>query len=357
MLYVGCQTTVIPQDLKKGLYILASSFASIDLKKIVIPANLGRLYEGAFESAKIDTIVLKMKTPIEYKHRYFAPSSGSTKLADCIVIVPYGTKDAYVQNGWVGEGDEGTQVVKKVIEAAPELKAVIVPADGQYIKVFTGEDNILGFDDKTFTCGMEKGGTYKIGIGKKPVSENHLYINGVEQTEYVVDEYGYLVYTVTNVTEDMLIEAKYAYTEWYVPICTTPGGKTTIYYTSKTDGEEHWVNKEPTEPSIFELYHIEPNTDIRFILKPQEGYRLFLVFCGSEREIGAEEGKEVKPLEDGSYEFTLPAYQITTDKTTPVIIYQKIGEDVPDIPGDLNGDGKVTVADITIMVNIILGRQ
>ena len=350
MLYVGCQTTVIPQDLKKGLYILESSFASIDLKKIVIPANLGRLYDGAFESAKIDTIVLKMKTPIEYKHRYFAPSSGSTKLADCIVIVPYGTKDAYVQNGWVGEGDEGTQVVKRVIEAAPELNAVIVPADGQYIKVFTGEDNILGFKNETFTCGMEKGGTYKIGIGKKPVSENHLYINGVKQTEYVDNEDGYLTYTVTNVTEDMLIEAKYADTEWFVPICTTPGGKTTIYY-HKTDGSEPSIYTDPTEPSIFELYHIEPNTDIRFVIKPHEGYRLFLVFCGWERLIGADEEKEVKPLEDGSYEFTLPAYQITTGETTPVIIYQKIGEDVN---YDLNGDGTVNVTDLTLLVNYIL---
>ena len=173
----------------------------------------------------------------------------------------------------------------------------------------------------------------------------------MKQTEFVDNGDGYLTYTVTNVTEDMLIEAKYADTEWFVPICTTPGGKTTIYYTSKTDGEEHWVNKEPTEPSIFELYHIEPNTDIRFILKPQEGYRLFLVYCGWEREIGAEEDREVKPLEDGSYEFTLPAYQITTDKTTPIIIYQKIGEDVN---YDLNGDGTVNVVDLTKLVDYIL---
>ncbi|MBR5655554.1 MAG: leucine-rich repeat protein [Prevotella sp.] len=352
MLYVGCQTTVIPQDLKKGLYILESSFASIDLKKIVIPANLGRLYDGAFESAKIDTIVLKMKTPIEYKHRYFAPSSGSTKLADCIVIVPYGTKDAYVQNGWVGEGDEGTQVVKKVIEAAPELNAVIVPADGQYIKVFTDEDddNYLAYGNETFTCGMEKGGTYKIGVGYKSVSENNLYINGVKQTEFVDNGDGYLTYTVTNVTEDMLIEAKYADTEWNIPICATLGGITSVYY-QKTDGMEHSLSYNTSETTIFELREVKPGEPIRFLIEPSEGYELFMVFCGWERSIGAEVGDEVKPLEDGSYEFTLPAYQITTDKTTPIIIYKKIGEDVN---YDLNGDGTVNVVDLTKLVDYIL---
>ena len=59
----------------------------------------------------------------------------------------------------------------------------------------------------------------------------------------------------------------------------------------------------------------------------------------------------MKPLEDGSYEFTLPAYQITTGETTPVIIYQKIGEDVN---YDLNGDGTVNVTDLTLLVNYIL---
>ena len=354
VLLAGCKTTRIPEGVTK---ISSSCFYyQKTLTSIEIPSTVTQVGACAFYCCSgLSQVVSKALVPpaIETEgtnHSFYGIGNS------CTLTVPYGTRDAYIEAGW-------TETVFKggVIEAAPEpgdiLKAVVVPADGQFIKVFTGEDNNIGFDNKTFTCEMQKGGTYKIGIGNKPASEDHLFINGVEQTEYVVDENGYLVYTVTNVTEDMLIEAKYAYTEWYVPICTTPGGKTTIYYTSKTDGEEHWVNKEPTEPSIFELYHIEPNTDIRFILKPQEGYRLFLVFCGWEREIGAEEGKEVKPLEDGSYEFTLPAYQITTDKTTPIIIYQKIGEDVPDIPGDLNGDGKVTVADITIMVNIILGRQ
>ena len=349
---VGCQSTILPKNAQTETINLGmTSFNGLGLKKFVIPEHFGSFYQFALAENDLDSLIIKKKEAFDYNPIHYSFSSEPAQnMLNTVVVVPYGTKDAYVAKGWVGEGDEGTQVVKKVIEAAPELNAVIVPADGQYIKVFTGEDNILGFKNETFTCGMEKGGTYKIGIGKKPVSENHLYINGVKQTEYVDNEDGYLTYTVTNVTEDMLIEAKYADTEWFVPICTTPGGKTTIYY-HKTDGSEPSIYTDPTEPSIFELYHIEPNTDIRFVIKPHEGYRLFLVFCGWERLIGADEEKEVKPLEDGSYEFTLPAYQITTGETTPVIIYQKIGEDVN---YDLNGDGTVNVTDLTLLVNYIL---
>ena len=349
---VGCQSTTLPKNAQTETINLGmTSFNGLGLKKFVIPEHFGYFYQYALAGNDLDSLIIKKKEAFSYTPNHYSFSSDSApNMLNTVVVVPYGTTDAYVAKGWVGEGDEGIQVVKKVIEAAPELNAVIVPADGQYIKVFTGEDNILGFKNETFTCGMEKGGTYKIGIGKKPVSENHLYINGVKQTEYVDNEDGYLTYTVTNVTEDMLIEAKYADTEWFVPICTTPGGKTTIYY-HKTDGSEPSIYTDPTEPSIFELYHIEPNTDIRFVIKPHEGYRLFLVFCGWERLIGADEEKEVKPLEDGSYEFTLPAYQITTGETTPVIIYQKIGEDVN---YDLNGDGTVNVTDLTLLVNYIL---
>lgn len=349
---VGCQSTTLPKNAQTETINLGmTSFNGLGLKKFVIPEHFGYFYQYALAGNDLDSLIIKKKEAFSYSPNYFSFSSASApNMLNTVVVVPYGMKAAYVAKGWIGEGDDGTQVVKQVIEAAPELNAVVVPADGQYIKVFTGDDNNIGFDNKTFTCGMEKGGTYKIGIGKKPVSENHLYINGVKQTEYVDNEDGYLTYTVTNVTEDMLIEAKYADTEWFVPICTTPGGKTTIYY-HKTDGSEPSIYTDPTEPSIFELYHIEPNTDIRFVIKPHEGYRLFLVFCGWERLIGADEEKEVKPLEDGSYEFTLPAHQIITGATTPVIIYQKIGEDVN---YDLNGDGTVNVTDLTLLVNYIL---
>ena len=60
-----------------------------------------------------------MRTPIEY-NRFSFVGSNDTRMLNCVVEVPYGTKEAYVQAGWVGEGDDGTQVVKQVVEAEPE---------------------------------------------------------------------------------------------------------------------------------------------------------------------------------------------------------------------------------------------
>lgn len=345
VLLAGCKTTRIPEGVTK---ISSSCFYyQKTLTSIEIPSTVTQLGNRAFFCCSgLSQVVSKALVPPTIETETFDGIGTS-----CTLTVPYGTRDAYISAGW-------TETVFKggVIEAAPEpgdiLKAVIVPADGQYIKVFTDEDddNYLAYGNETFTCEMQKGGTYKIGVGYKSVSENNLYINGVKQTEFVDNGDGYLTYTVTNVTEDMLIEAKYADTEWFVPICATPGGITSVYY-QKTDGMEHSLSYNTSETTIFELREVKPGEPIRFLIEPKEGYELFMVFCGWERSIGAEVGDEVKPLEDGSYEFTLPAYQITTDKTTPIIIYQKIGEDVN---YDLNGDGTVNVVDLTKLVDYIL---
>ena len=345
VLLAGCKTTRIPEGVTK---ISSSCFYyQKTLTSIEIPSTVTQLGNRAFFCCSgLSQVVSKALVPPTIETETFDGIGTS-----CTLTVPYGTRDAYISAGW-------TETVFKggVIEAAPEpgdiLKAVIVPADGQYIKVFTDEDddNYLAYGNETFTCEMQKGGTYKIGVGYKSVSENNLYINGVKQTEFVDNGDGYLTYTVTNVTEDMLIEAKYADTEWNIPICATLGGITSVYY-QKTDGKDYSLAYNPGETTIFELREVEPGKDVRFLLEPKEGYELLMVYCGWERLIGADEEKEVKPLENGSYEFTLPAYQITTGKTTPVIIYKKIGEDVN---FDINGDGKIDIGDVTKLVNEVL---
>ena len=353
----GCQSTVLPQNAQtKLIHAGQSSFEGMGLKKMVLPENFGWIYQYAFANNTLDSLIIKKKEAFDYKpYNYARSSTSAPNMLNTVVVVPYGTKAAYVAKGWIGEGDEGTQVVKKVIEAAPQpsdiLQAVIIPAEDRYIKIFIDDDNVLGFDNKTFIYEMQKGGTYKIGVSiKSGLAENHLYINGVEQTEYVDNGDGYLTYTVTNVAEDMVIEANYTDKEWFIPICTTPGGKTSVYY-KNTNGEEQGASYDPAELSIFELYGVKAGEDIRFLIEPKEGYQLFMVYYVYERPIGAE--AEVKPLEGGSYEFILPANQITTDKTTPIIIYKKIGEDVN---YDLNGDGTVNVVDLTKLVDYILHK-
>ena len=119
LLCVGCKTTVLPENNSQRLYIGKESFEGLGLTEFVFPANLGKIYDGAFYYNNLEKIVMKMKQPIDYDFRYFV-GANDPRMLNCVVEVPYGTKDAYVQALWVGEGDEGTQVVKQVVEAEPE---------------------------------------------------------------------------------------------------------------------------------------------------------------------------------------------------------------------------------------------
>ena len=265
-LSVGCKTTVFPQEDSQRLYIGRYSFFGLGLKEIVFPANLVKIYDYAFHENNLEKIVMKMRTPIEY-NRFSFVGSNDTRMLNCVVEVPYGTKEAYVKAGWVGEGDDGTQVVKQVVEAEPE-----------------GE-------------------------------------------EYVGEEFT-------------------------LPVCTSRGGFTNVYYT-QSNGDETSISINTSDGTVYEIAEVKPGTDITFLLEPADGFSLGLVYCDYERSVGNSEG-EVTPLEDGRYRFVLRADQIKPGKTMPVFIYQKIGED---INFDLNNDGSIDIGDVTKLVNEVLKQH
>ena len=351
-LSVGCKTTVLPQNDSQRLYIGRYSFFGLGLKEIVFPANLVKIYDYAFHENNLEKIVMKMRTPIEY-NRFSFVGSNDTRMLNCVVEVPYGTKEAYVQAGWVGEGDDGTQVVKQVVEAKPEgdPQAVIVPDQEQFVMVYVDEDHHIGFDNKPFVCQLVKGGTYKIAVSRYWTTKDiHLYVNGKELTEYVDYNDGYFTYTVANVTENLLVEVKYVDREFTLPVCTSRGGFTNVYYT-QSNGDETSISINTSDGTVYEITEVKPGTDITFLLEPADGFSLGLVYCGYERLIGDSEYAEVTPLENGRYRFVLRADQIKPGKTMPVFIYQKIGED---INFDLNNDSKIDIGDVTKLVNEVL---
>ncbi|MBO4486254.1 MAG: dockerin type I repeat-containing protein, partial [Prevotella sp.] len=57
----------------------------------------------------------------------------------------------------------------------------------------------------------------------------------------------------------------------------------------------------------------------------------------------------------GSPRFT--CYQSTSTGTQFPQIYRQVKVEIEDVPGDVNKDGKVTVADVTALVNILLGQD
>ena len=225
---VGCQSTILPKNAQTETINLGmTSFNGLGLKKFVIPEHFGSFYQFALAENDLDSLIIKKKEAFSYSPYYFSFSSQSApNMLNTVVVVPYGMKAAYVAKGWVGEGDDGTQVVKQVVEAEPE-----------------GE-------------------------------------------EYVGEEFT-------------------------LPVCTSRGGFTYVYYT-QSNGDERSISINTSDGTVYD---------------------------------------EVTPLEDGRYRFVLRADQIKPGKTMPVFIYQKIGEDVN---YDLNGDGTVNVTDLTLLVNYIL---
>lgn len=267
---VGCQSTTLPKNAQTQTINLGmTSFNGLGLKKFVIPEYLGFIYQFALAGNDLDSLIIKKKEAFSYSPNYFSFSSESApNMLNTVVVVPYGTKAAYVAKGWVGEGDDGTQVVKQVVEAEPE-----------------GE-------------------------------------------EYVGEEFT-------------------------LPVCTSRGGFTNVYYT-QSNGDETSISINTSDGTVYEIAEVKPGTDITFILEPAYGFSLGLVYCGYERLIGDSEYAEVTPLEDGRYRFVLRADQIKPGKTMPVFIYQKIGED---INFDLNNDSKIDIGDVTKLVNEVLKQS
>jgi len=264
---VGCQSTTLPKNAQtKTINLGMTSFNGLGLKKFVIPEHIGFIYQFALAENDLDSLIIKKKTAFDYSPNYFSFSSQSApNMLNTVVVVPYGMKAAYVAKGWVGEGDDGTQVVKQVVEAEPE-----------------GE-------------------------------------------EYVGEEFT-------------------------LPVCTSRGGFTNVYYT-QSNGDETSISINTSDGTVYEITEVKPGTDITFLLEPADGFSLGLVYCGYERLIGDSEYAEVTPLEDGRYRFVLRADQIKPGKTMPVFIYQKIGED---INFDLNNDSKIDIGDVTKLVNEVL---
>lgn len=177
----------------------------------------------------------------------------------------------------------------------------------------------------------------------------HLYVNGVDRTEDLVDgTNGEKELHLQNVTEDLLIEAKYELKQLAVGVCSSQGGTVKAFYTRMGGTTTNYLT--PSDGGGKLVTEIQPGEDMTFIFQAQEGYELGLVFCHNQRYIGEDPGN-VQLQSDGTYQFVLHADEIVSEKTSVTAIYKKIGTDVN---YDLNNDGKVDVADVTMLVNEVL---
>ena len=95
-LLIGCKNTVIPEGVTT---ISAHAFESIDLEKIVIPASVTTINQQAFRALfKLKSVVAKMETPFTLETSRFHNIS-----KDCVLTVPAGKRQAYIDAGWTTE--------------------------------------------------------------------------------------------------------------------------------------------------------------------------------------------------------------------------------------------------------------
>jgi hypothetical protein len=267
------------------------------------------------------------------------------------LFVPAGTRNVYSRAGWTEDIFKGG-----VVEAAPEddgmLTAALVPSKGWYLELNDGV-SIGESPTKSKVVQFPKGSNLVITPQNLAtgIFDAHLYVNGVDRSSEMVDGTRYKELHLQNVTEDLLIEAKYELKQLAVGICSSPGGTVKANFTRMDDVETNDIT--PSDGGGQLVTEIKPGTDMTFIFTPQQGYELGLVFCHDQRYIGEGTDFDVQLQADGTYQFVLPADQIVSEKTSVIAIYKKTGTDVN---YDVNNDGSVTIADAVLIVDHILNE-
>ena len=93
-LVAGCRTTVIPKDITiLGTWAFGGRWS---LKTVKIPANISVIeYEAFAWAVHLNTVVSEREEPVRIEKNTFESIDKA-----CTLVVPKGTKDAYVAAGW-----------------------------------------------------------------------------------------------------------------------------------------------------------------------------------------------------------------------------------------------------------------
>ncbi len=163
-LIVGCQTTVIPEDVTtigNNAFWGRWSMASIE-----IPANITVIEPNAFSwCISLRTVDARMETPCTLEENTF-----DNIPEDCVLYVPAGTKAAYIAKGWTEDVFKEIKDNSIIDFADANVKALCVEnwdtdGDGELCKaeaavvtelgeVFKGNTDITSFDELQYFTGL-----------------------------------------------------------------------------------------------------------------------------------------------------------------------------------------------------------
>lgn len=113
-LKTGCRNTIIPE----GVTSLFGFVGQYSMTSIEIPASVKSIIANAFLRCRnLTSVVSHIENPVAFGENAFGSIS-----ADCVLTVPYGTRQAYIDAGWTED------IFKGGIVEAPEYDA---NGDGQ----------------------------------------------------------------------------------------------------------------------------------------------------------------------------------------------------------------------------------
>ena len=248
---------------------------------------------------------------------------------------------------------DGTWVVEF---KKPDEVAVVLTPDRNfplYLTNSSGED-VLVASLNTEIGTITKGGNYTIKVRNSNTHnwKTNLRVNGFDRTADLVtssENANEQLLQLTNITESLNVEAFFTPQRSNLSLYTTGGGTTMIEYTDNTTGG---TASRTYSNGDFMNDLITNETDVVFTFTPEQGYKLSKVFAKYDRWIGEGDDYEVKLQADGSYRFLLHSWEFINGEASITVHYEKKGG-----PYDVNNDGTVSIADVTKLVNIILGKE
>ena len=132
----------------------ASAAAPMTLKKLVLPASVDSLCVMAFALPQLDTLVFKGTVPPSIATKVTAtwtqnPWQISTTHANntdttAVVIVPFGTKEAYQYTPWIG--DYFTTIQEDIVEVA-NIAAFNALEDGKAVKLMLTDAKVTAYNN------------------------------------------------------------------------------------------------------------------------------------------------------------------------------------------------------------------
>ncbi len=346
-LIAGCKNTIIPEDVVS--IGVNAFFGNSGLTSIVLPSNITDIGDNAFNScSSLEYVICKMTTPpnIMTKSDVFSGIKNN-----CVLIVPAGKKEAYINAGWTTDIFKGGIVEAK----GDKLIALLVPSNGGMMSLTTSTGAIIyGPNAEAGVLNLNIGGNYVLLVDnpKSYYYDLTLYVNGVDRTSELVLDDGWYKLNLDNVTEDIHAKAVYTKKLSDFAVISSIGGTTQIEYTT-TSGVTRTVDLSSSSNDRFYCTEKQLGTDVTLTLTPDEGYEIGLVYTNTDLAFSNDEGG-IQDIGDGKYKVVMPPLMVDNSiGENMVVIFKKTGTN-PNY--DVNGDGSVTITDAVLIVNEILGQ-